>query len=438
MSFFMVLLLIVRLVYPLPGDAGLLLWLSRLDPLLALSQVRSGPSQWFWVPAATVVATLLFGRVFCGWLCPLGGLLNLFDVAGMSGLRRTTRTPAARWARPLRALRPQRLLGPLMVLRHYWLWAALAMVLLATSWPSFLSPYTLLSHEITRAWYSEAPWVLLSVLAAGLLFFPRFWCVYVCPTGLLLTALSRVRLLRFSIGDSCTRCGACVRACPVEAARPDARMIDGKCIVCGRCREVCPVGAVTWAPGERSKREFAYSQSRRDFIKAGAIALVLSAGWRHVNRVAPAAPYLRPPGAVAEEDFVALCNRCGRCIKVCPNRALWPAPLRSGLAVFETPQLVPRLGRCDLCLLCQEVCPTGAIRRVPVEQIKIGTAVLDQDRCLAWLQGIECLVCVEQCPYHAVMMDELARPVVIVADCSGCGACENACPVEDAAIHVRR
>ncbi len=103
---------------------------------------------------------------------------------------------------------------------------------------------------------------------------------------------------------------------------------------------------------------------------------------------------------------------------------------------MDTPCLAPLQGRCEMCLLCQDVCPTGAIRQVPVEQVKIGTAVIDHRRCLAWGQGKYCLVCVEQCPFQAAVMDERQRPVVRADRCKGCGACENGCPVPGAAIHV--
>ncbi|WP_083795445.1 4Fe-4S dicluster domain-containing protein [Thermosinus carboxydivorans] len=118
---------------------------------------------------------------------------------------------------------------------------------------------------------------------------------------------------------------------------------------------------------------------------------------------------LRPPGALPEPEFTAVCNRCGRCIKV----------------------------RCDLCLACQEVCPTGAIAKVPLEKVRMGRAVIDQHRCIAWNEGKACLICGEQCPVLAIAADEQHRPSVLVDKCVGCGSCENACPVDgEAAIRV--
>jgi MauM/NapG family ferredoxin protein len=194
---------------------------------------------------------------------------------------------------------------------------------------------------------------------------------------------------------------------------------------------------VTWGRSE-PETQVLVIHGRRTFLKAGAVAAVAAAVWA-VLRIRPSwLRPLRPPGAQAEERFVSLCSRCGRCIKVCPSQALWPMPLSSGTGNFETPQLIPRKGRCELCLLCQEVCPTGAIQPTRVEEVRIGTAVIDKGSCLVWGQGINCLLCLEQCPMFAISTDPMERPVVDEQTCVGCGACENGCPVDGSAIRVYR
>ncbi|WP_144034088.1 4Fe-4S dicluster domain-containing protein [Sporomusa silvacetica] len=146
---------------------------------------------------------------------------------------------------------------------------------------------------------------------------------------------------------------------------------------------------------------------------------------------------LRPPGALPEPEFTAVCNRCGRCVQVCPSNALCPMPITDGLANFETPHIVPRRNRCDLCLACQKVCPTGAIAEVPLEEIRMGKAVIDKSRCIAWNEGKMCYICGEQCPVLAINADEYHRPTVLPDKCVGCGSCENACPIDgEAAIRV--
>lgn len=95
-------------------------------------------------------------------------------------------------------------------------------------------------------------------------------------------------------------------------------------------------------------------------------------------------------------NFLATCNRCRRCVKVCPTSGLVPMPFSSGLMAYETPELIPRKGACELCMLCSKVCPTSAIRQIKTEKVKIGVARLDKLTCLAWAQGKACLICKER------------------------------------------
>jgi ferredoxin-type protein NapF len=434
--------LVLRLSYPLPGGSGLLLWLSRLDPVLFISQLGRSPAlpSWAWLPLLLLLATLMLGRVFCGWLCPVGGLLAVLQdwrdwLAGRRILDRRPPGPArGRAARPVNEGVPGNA-------RYYWLSFLLALLLAGAGWPLLLTPYFLLGHEVTRLWSLQFPWLLLAVVLLGILVFPRFWCVYLCPTGLFWSAVGSFRHWRFTAGPGCDHCGRCRSACPVQAATPGGAA-GGQCILCGRCLETCPRGAVRWT-ARRGDRKSAgkddppiMSRSRRHFLQGAAAVLGALGIWLFLGRQAYARP-LRPPGAAPEPEFLARCARCGRCIKVCPNQSLRPLSLASGsLAAADTPHLALRQGRCEMCLLCQEVCPTGAIGRVPVEQVKIGTAEIDRPRCLAWGQGKHCLICVEQCPFQAAVMDEMERPVIVADRCKGCGACENACPVQETAVRV--
>jgi len=168
---------------------------------------------------------------------------------------------------------------------------------------------------------------------------------------------------------------------------------------------------------------------------------------------------LRPPGALDEEYFLSRCIRCGECMKVCPNNALQPAFTEAGLEGLWTPVMVPRIGYCESsCVLCSQVCPTGAIweitakekgweARVPsdAKPISLGTAFLDRGRCLPWAMATPCIVCEEWCPTSpkAVYLQpaevadaeghlqQVKQPFVDPHGCVGCGACEYACPVQD-------
>ncbi len=149
-----------------------------------------------------------------------------------------------------------------------------------------------------------------------------------------------------------------------------------------------------------------------------------------------------------EKDFLDACLRCGECMKGCPTQALQPSLLQAGLEGMFTPVLTPRVGACEeQCNLCGQICPTGAIRSLPLiekQYAVIGNATIERNLCIAWEQGKVCLICDEVCPYDAVefklVKDELGtikRPFVIEEKCVGCGQCEKGCPVNGpAAIHI--
>jgi ferredoxin len=157
---------------------------------------------------------------------------------------------------------------------------------------------------------------------------------------------------------------------------------------------------------------------------------------------------LRPPGSVPEADFVNTCVSCGKCMKVCPTKGLQPCILEAGIEGMWTPRLVPRIGGCEReCNMCGQLCPTSAIRKLHLEEktyAKIGTAVINRSRCIAWAHNRVCLICDEVCPYNAVSALSrtvrgvtLLRPFVEERACMGCGLCESRCPTQGpAAIQV--
>ncbi len=136
---------------------------------------------------------------------------------------------------------------------------------------------------------------------------------------------------------------------------------------------------------------------------------------------------LRPPGAVAEDEFLAKCNRCQRCVQVCPTEVVQPASLEYGFVRMNTPVIYFKENFCNSCIKCPQVCPTGALQPVTEQSLDIGIAKIIEKDCVAW-DYIGCTVCVDKCPLKAIYLDDSKRPVVIPEKCNGCGICQIECP----------
>ncbi|RKY57492.1 MAG: 4Fe-4S ferredoxin [Candidatus Latescibacterota bacterium] len=405
----------------------------------------------------------LLGRAFCGWICPLGTLLEVlpsgrrsvpkgWEKSGILALTFVTVAVLVGPSLPL-AFSPLTLLARSLILLLFPPISFLADELL-----SFTSPLWeklglgRLAYLSVQVFHFRGTGSILAVLA-GILCLntvaPRFWCRHLCPLGAFLGLASRLGLLRRKVGSSCTSCGLCASACPMGAIPKDDPTLTRRerCMLCGRCVSVCPQRAVGFS--FKGGRASDFLPSRRAFLTSiglGTFVGLLVRGT--ASKLVPPSDLIRPPNSLPEGEFLERCVRCGACMRVCPTGGLQPALLEGGAEALWTPRLVPRIGPCEPeCTLCGEVCPTGAIRPFfPDEKrsLKLGTAVVYKDRCLAWGWGKACLVCDEACPYDAVKLvpvpgKVVKGPVVDYERCTGCGVCEHECPVPgQAAIRVER
>jgi polyferredoxin len=437
--------------------------------LLALGNILKGnfSALILGAPLLLLSLSLLLGRFFCGWVCPLGTMIDLVH-------------PLAFW-KGKKSTRPKRLSDRRNSRFRYWLLVLiLSGSLLSIKALGWFDPLVIFSRAATAAVVNllASPqtlerggltyFSLLFLAILGLeLWQPRFWCRHICPQGALLSLVTRFSLLNRHVSTACSGCEMCKRVCPMDAIPADAHNTDyTDCTFCLECEAVCPEGGIRfgfgplalakWQPAAQSasagkieRRQGSYTAAngipgkgltRRQFLQgtaAAAAGLVLMP----LTRLEPRRLPLRPPGALLEAQFLDMCIACQECIRVCPTHGLQAAFLQSGLSGLGMPVLVPRLGGCSLGIscthLCQQVCPVDAILPVNPQDFKIGRAKVDHTLCLAWDQGVKCLVCVEACQYHAAIPHQ-GRVGVDASKCVGCGFCESGCPVPGSAIHVLR
>ena len=179
-----------------------------------------------------------------------------------------------------------------------------------------------------------------------------------------------------------------------------------------------------------SNHEVESTVSRRGFIAAGvaSAALVGLGGAGKALAKSTNATYVRPPGVVSEEDFLSRCNRCQRCVMVCPYSIVQPLSLTKNFLSQNTPIMNFKTGYCDYCNKCMEVCPTGALTLDAPTSTNLGVAKVIKDVCVAW-EWSGCIKCHDVCPVEgAITLDEHNRPVVHEDLCNGCGLCEHECP----------
>jgi MauM/NapG family ferredoxin protein len=472
------LFLFIMAIYPgkffVPVDFFL-----RLDPLIGISTglaargflIRALPA------LILILLTVALGRFFCGWICPLGTLIDGVDRI-TKGKYRNSRF--AGWKRAKFFILFLILAAAVFSVQLAGWMDPIALLTRTTA--TFLYPFvTLISDNIEIALMNIGPLedavmrimhpfhstvrlditafqggiaialIFLLILGLGLVL-RRFWCRNLCPLGALLGLSSRFRWYKRRVSEDCTECGICRARCRMDAIGEDFLATDHmECISCMDCQAVCPVNAIEFKFKGRSGSA-PVDLSRRQVLAAGVAGIatvgVLGTSFTHPKNNARV---IRPPGSREEPEFLDRCIRCGECIRVCASKGghgLHHAWLESGWSGLWTPVLLPRSGYCEYnCNLCGQVCPTGAIMHLPLDEkkeMKLGTAHFDKTRCIPWYYGENCTVCEEVCPHpdKAIKIIEkdtetidgipvrVKLPYVDESLCVGCGKCATECPVE--------
>lgn len=472
--FFVALLLKTR--YPLDLPLPLNLF-PRLSPFLAISTfIATRKFLFTFLPAGIIsLLTIFLGRFFCGWICPLGTSIDASDFfLTKTGLQFSRRIRIRNFKYYLLIFV---LAGALVGGQLAGWWDPLSLVT-----RSYVTTFLSYSQSFTRyilRWLRQVPLLnnlyfplnqflkkeffpvhyplfsyhllflgIILILLLLSLIEKRFWCRNLCPLGTVLAFLSRFSIFKRQVSSACIQCQKCLKNCRMGAISGKGESnLGGECILCLDCKKICPSQAITFGP---SATTVPVNISRRNFLISAAGGLLMLG---LLKNIPPSHPdLLRPPGILPEPEFLEQCIRCGECLKVCPTRGLQFSWLEGGILSLWTPKLVPRIGYCEYyCHLCSSMCPSGAIKKMPLEEkqkIKIGTAFIDRQRCLPWAKNQSCIVCEEVCPIPTKAIKvkktllpqshrELLRPYVLPEDCIGCGTCENRCPLPgEAAIQI--
>ena len=487
-----------------PGSELRMHWPVRLffelDPLAALSNALATHALYrglLW-SLSILLPVMFFGRFFCGWICPMGTIHHFFGSLKSEKKRGKQGIDANRYK-------------PWQRTKYVILIAVLVAALCGAGLVGWFDPFSLLvrsmglsvMHAVNYASNSmlnalehsdvgllqATGTALHAALAATILNFKqphfrqgvylgliflvllaanawvtRFWCRALCPLGALLGVASRWSVLGLhKDAAACDKCNLCLLHCqggddPIGAAP----WHKAECLMCMNCVDACPHQGLEFRLF-RKEPEIAGANLPRRKMLTGLLAGLAAAPLLRANTALGKSRderLIRPPGALEETDFLARCLRCGECMKVCPNNSLQPALAEGGLEGLWTPVLTPRIGYCEpSCVLCSEVCPTGAIWKLtPKEKgwvvglgqgdakaVRLGTAFYDRGRCLPWAMATDCIVCQEWCPVSpkAIYLQEaeivdadgnkkvVKQPHVDPSRCVGCGACEYACPLQE-------
>lgn len=438
-----------------------------------------------------LITALMFGRVYCSAICPLGIFQDLIsrlfsNRVKTQGQRR--RPVRYKYSPPRSLLRYTVLIATLLL---FFSGSGLLLNLLdpfsgfGRIFSNLFRPLVIFLNNfgtpLTEALGIHAlyrvQWQVYTSVALGVALVTlgmvgwmsarhgRLYCNTLCPVGTLLGLVSKFSLVKIGIdAGSCRSCGRCEQVCKAGCIDVKTKNVDtGRCVSCFNCFSACPDQAMVFRPGFqpnsqsgrqiRQRKEAA--RDRRNFVLALAVGgLGMAAGRVHAapetlpvqarpttipeNKTSP----LSPPGSVSIARYTSICTACHLCVSACPSRVLLPSIFSFGLSGMMQPRMDFNAGHCNYdCTVCSNICPSGAILPLTVEkkqQTQVGVVKFIKENCVVYTDNTNCGACSEHCPTKAVHMvpylnaagRKLVIPEVDESICVGCGGCEHACPTK--------
>jgi polyferredoxin/formate hydrogenlyase subunit 6/NADH:ubiquinone oxidoreductase subunit I len=400
----------------------------NIDPLISISTALSTHILYkslIW-SVLILLLTIIFGRFFCGWLCPFGTIHQFVGYIGKKGKSNKAKIELNKYNKIQKA-------------KYYILFVILAMAALGKEKSSLqtglLDPISIITKTFNIIFIEAAGRISSSLVGsqrfydgAFLIFaffavfvllnllIPRFYCRFICPLGALFGIFNRWNIWRITKKTSgCSYCGLCESDCE-GACEPSKNIRLSECVLCFNCLHSCKDDLITYRTANSDCKPVINPDiSRRGFTFSIFTGLLGSTGLRITNTLGANwnNKLIRPPGAVSEEEFLRKCVKCGQCMRICPTNVIQPAGIENGIESLWTPILNNRIGSsgCQYnCVACGQVCPTAAIRPITLDEklgigefeqnppVKMGTAFVDRNRCLPWSMGKPCIVCEENCP----------------------------------------
>ena len=454
-------------------------WMAKLQALEAILALNVA------VMVGLAVLTLVFGRIYCSVICPLGIMQDVFGWLGKKVKKnRYTYSKEVKWLRyPLLIVFIIALLAGIgtlfQLLAPYSAFGRIATNLLQPVWQagnnvlaSIAEYYDSYAFYHTNIWLRALPSLVISIVTLVILAVlawrnGRTYCNTICPVGTFLSFFSRFSFLKIHFDvEKCKNCSLCTKNCKASCIDFKTHSVDAtRCVVCGDCIESCKFGALSYSRksrGSRNSRNTGDSSSevegRRTFLLSSALLTtaaiaqkkdkLMDGGLAEIqDKVAPERQTpIAPPGAGSRANLEQHCTGCQLCISECPNEVLRPS---DDLWHLMMPVMSYERGYCrPECNRCSQICPAGAIKPITVEDkasTQIGHAVFIKKNCVVLRDEVECGNCASHCPTGAIEMvpsdpnDEESPyiPAVNEARCIGCGACENLCPARPhSAIYV--
>lgn len=354
--------------------------------------------------AGLLIITLLFGRIYCSTLCPLG----LYQELLMLLFRRKN---SVQKNKPYKYFLAAIVFGALISGTSYLV--------------RLIDPYTLFGSALSGAWLGLA---VLAILAVLVWFKGRLFCANICPVGMLLGLISKHAVNKMYINnDKCISCGLCAAKCPTGSIDFKNKIINNEtCIKCFKCLGTCRRNGINY--GIKPAAPAPFNPARRQLLIGGAViaAFALAAkGGINLSKAVTAniKRVIIPAGAESAEKFANHCLNCNLCVQNCPMKVL-----KKANSNYPAVHLDYTDSFCDYdCNKCSQVCPSGAIKRLSLAQkqkTQIGLANIDEQIC------VKCGLCIMKCPRQAVSKKGGAFPIVDADQCIGCGTCANGCPVK--------